>query len=95
MVVEELEVLFKSLVDLCGDKSKAEVLLEHAFPKEDRRARHLLHRCNAGKHLDWRWEQLEEVAGQIGELYPHRFRPRNWSNYSYTLSTHDPCQIIR
>ena len=62
----------KSLAKICGEPSYKERLLQKCLrydqgaSKEDRRVVH----SYAGTHVDWRWEHLEDVAGQMRWVYP-------------------------
>ena len=62
----------KSLANICGEPSYKERLLQTCLrcdqdaSKEDRRMVH----SYAGRHVDWRWEHLEDVAGQMRLVYP-------------------------
>ena len=62
----------KSLAKICGEPSYKERLLQTCLrydqgaSKEDRRVVH----SYAGTHVAWRWEHLEDVAGQMRWVYP-------------------------
>ena len=62
----------KSLAKICGEASYKERLLEKCFRYDlgaSKAERHVIH-AYAGQHVDWRWEHLEDVAGQMRWVYP-------------------------